>query len=120
MPGWGVKVAVATEIRQMILNLFLAFVIATGYCNASCDKPPTHPAYGITASGTRTHEGTIACPPEWDFGTKVFIPGEGRFVCEDRGGAIKGNRIDIYFPTCDEALEWGVQEKPVIVMEELF
>lgn len=103
-----------------MLKIFLLTLIITGYCNGSCDKPPAHPAYAITANGTRTHEGTIACPPQWDFGTKVYIFGEGWFICEDRGGAITKNRIDRWFDTCGEALEWGVQEKWVIVMGELF
>lgn len=103
-----------------MLKIFLLTLIVSGYCDLSCDKPPTHPAYAITASGTRTHQGTIACPPDWDFGTRVYVPGVGRFICEDRGSAIKGNRIDLWFPTCDEALEWGVQEKQVVVAGELF
>lgn len=102
----------------MMLNLFVLTLIISGYCNSSCGKLPTHPAYAITASGTRTHLGAIACPPEWPFGTKVYIPGEAWFVCEDRGSAIKGNRIDIWFPTCDEAIEWGMRERIAIVQGE--
>lgn len=95
-------------------------VIATAYCDNSCGKAIEHPAYGLTARGTRTHEGTLACPPQWDFGTRVYIPGEGWFVCEDRGSAITKNRIDRWFSTCEEAMEWGVQEKRVVVVGELF
>lgn len=38
--------------------------------------------------------------------TNVFAKGR-RLICKDRGGAIRGNRLDIWFPSCEEALEWG-------------
>jgi 3D (Asp-Asp-Asp) domain-containing protein len=62
---------------------------------------------GITASGSKVHRGTLACPPNFPFGTKVDIDGMGIFVCEDRGGAIKGNHVDIYMPTKNEAFAFG-------------
>jgi 3D (Asp-Asp-Asp) domain-containing protein len=63
---------------------------------------------GITASGLKVKEGvTIACPPQFPLGTKVKIEGMGTRVCEDRGGAIKGNHIDIYVETKKEAFSFG-------------
>ncbi|NIU84284.1 MAG: hypothetical protein GWN64_12630, partial [Candidatus Thorarchaeota archaeon] len=49
-------------------------------------------------------------------GTEISIPGynNGRPVkVFDRGGAIKGNRLDVFFPTHQKALEWGVQNLAV-------
>ena len=43
------------------------------------------------------------------FGTKLDIPGYGIVQVLDRGGAIKGNRLDVFFPTHQEALNWGVK-----------
>lgn len=63
---------------------------------------------GITASGLRVKENhTIACPPELPFGAKLKIEGYGVYSCEDRGGAIKGNHIDIYMETKAEAFAFG-------------
>lgn len=64
---------------------------------------------GITASGTKAKRGTIAADTRYyPFGTKMYIPGYGYGVVEDRGGAIKGrNRIDLWFPTEAEAIKWG-------------
>jgi 3D (Asp-Asp-Asp) domain-containing protein len=62
---------------------------------------------GITASGIKVHRGTLACPSSFPFGTKIEIDGMGTFVCEDRGGAIKGNHVDIYVPTKKEAFSFG-------------
>lgn len=63
---------------------------------------------GITASGLKVKEGvTIACPPQFPFGVKLNIEGMGTYVCEDRGGAIKGNHVDIYMETKKEAFKFG-------------
>jgi 3D (Asp-Asp-Asp) domain-containing protein len=63
---------------------------------------------GITASGLKVKEQrTLACPPQYPFGTKVKIEGVGTFVCEDRGGAIKGNHFDIYVETKKQAFAFG-------------
>ncbi len=64
---------------------------------------------GITASGAMaTANHTIAAPKTFSFGTKVVINGV-TYTVEDRGGAIQGNRIDIYMDTHSQALQWGVR-----------
>ena len=77
----------------------------TGYCPCSecCGKED-----GITSSGVKaTANHTIAAPSKYAFGTKIHFDGHGTFVVEDRGGSIKGNRLDRFFNTHQEALNWG-------------
>ena len=63
---------------------------------------------GITSSGVKVRENrTLACPPAFPFGVKIKIEGYGTYVCEDRGGAIKGNHFDIYMETKREAFAFG-------------
>jgi len=63
---------------------------------------------GITASGRMVRENhTIACPRNYKLGTKIYIEGMGTYVCDDRGGAIKGNHFDIYMKTKTEAFAFG-------------
>lgn len=63
---------------------------------------------GITASGNMVKQNrTLACPRGYEFGTEIFIEGMGTYVCEDRGGAIKGNHFDIYMETKAEAFAFG-------------
>jgi 3D (Asp-Asp-Asp) domain-containing protein len=63
---------------------------------------------GITSSGLKVKENrTLACPPAFPFGAKVSIDGIGTLVCEDRGGAIKGNHFDIYMETKKQAFAFG-------------
>lgn len=80
-------------------------VVATGYCSCSkcCGK-----TNGITASGARASWGTIAAPRGYAFGSRYRISGlPGTFTVRDRGGAINGNRIDIWFSSHSNALAWG-------------
>lgn len=83
------------------------FVNASAY-TASADE--CGKSDGITASGLKVREQeTIACPPLFPFGTKIKIETMGTYICEDRGGAIKGNHIDIYMETKKEAFSFGRQ-----------
>lgn len=97
---------------------------ATAYCPCEkcCGKWAKNRPNGIvyTASGEVAREGvTIAA--DWNVlpkGTRVEIKGLGSRVVQDRGGAIRGNRIDIYFDSHQEALEFGVQEVQLRIKEE--
>lgn len=66
-------------------------------------------ADGLTASGVPAVGRICAAPPEYPFGTRLWIEGLGEYVVQDRGGDITGNRLDILFATHAEAKEWGVQ-----------
>lgn len=68
---------------------------------------------GFTASGTKaTANRTIAMSKDYAFGTVVEIDGN-TYIVEDRGGAIKGDKIDIYFEDHAKADEFGRQTKEV-------
>ena len=86
----------------------------TAYCScAKCCGKVT----GRTASGTSAKAGqTVAASGQFAFGTKLNINGK-EYTVEDRGGAIQGNRIDIYMNSHAEALAWGVKYLPVQVVE---
>lgn len=86
----------------------------TAYCSCSkcCGK-----STGRTASGTQATAGrTVAAPAKFAFGTKLNIGGN-IYTVEDRGGAIQGNRIDIYVSSHSAALQWGVKYLPVSVVQ---
>ena len=83
-------------------------VRATAYTHtdAGCDM--------ITATGTTVHKGTVAVDPRFiPYGTRMFIvSNDGEYIyglatAEDCGGAIKRDRMDLYFSTYDECMEFG-------------
>ena len=63
------------------------------------------------------HDGTIAADTSYyPFGTRMYVPGYGWGVVEDRGGAIKGaGRIDLYFDSHQRALSWGRKKVGVTI-----
>ncbi|MDR3228559.1 MAG: 3D domain-containing protein [Puniceicoccales bacterium] len=72
---------------------------------------------GITASGKRTTAGTVASSPTGlPLGTLLYIEGEGVFRVEDRGGGLQNDQLDMWFPTHEEALQWGRQKRRVTVL----
>ena len=61
-----------------------------------------------TATGTWPSRGTVAVDPRViPTGTKLWVEGYGEAVAADTGGAIIGNRIDLYMDSKDECLQWG-------------
>lgn len=89
----------------------------TAYC--SCEICCGEWSDGFTYSGELAHEGvTIAADlSKLPLGTVVEIEGIGERVVQDKGGAIKGNRIDLFFYHHSDALAFGVQELEVTVIE---
>jgi 3D (Asp-Asp-Asp) domain-containing protein len=90
----------------------------TAYC--PCPKCCGEYSDGVTANGHEIRPGDtfVAADRRYSFGTEMLIPGysNSRAVkVLDRGGAIKGNRLDVFFATHQEALEWGVKYLEVSV-----
>lgn len=97
---------------------------ATGYTAGveSTGKHPGHPEYGITYSGVKVKRdlfSTIAADLSvFPIGTVLFIPGYGYGVVADKGGAIKGNKLDLYYDTVDEVYEeWGKRTLEVSIVK---
>jgi len=80
------------------------------------DPAETDDTPNITASGTRTRDGIVACPRDIPFGTKVEIDGE-QYVCEDRMNARYNNHFDIWMEHKEDALEWGRQLLEVKILK---
>lgn len=84
----------------------------TAYC--PCPKCCGQYSDGITANGHRIRPGDtfVAADRRYSFGTEMIIPGysNGQPVkVLDRGGAIRGDKLDAFFHTHQEALQWGVK-----------
>lgn len=76
-----------------------------------------HKRVGIAADGTKAKKGTIAADASlFPFGTEMYVPGYGWGVVHDRGRAIKGHHIDIFFDDHDDAMKWGRKRLDVVVI----
>ncbi|ACL74558.1 3D domain-containing protein [Ruminiclostridium cellulolyticum] len=99
---------------------------ATSYTASFKDtgKRPGEPGFGITATGAKVRRGIIAVDPRViPLGTRVYVevPGKaadyGYAVASDTGGAIKGNKIDVYLESGSQVDAWGVKKVKVYILK---
>ena len=63
---------------------------------------------GRTSSGRPVGRGVVAVDPRViPMGSRMFVPGYGQGIAADRGSAVRGHLIDVWFPTLAEARAWG-------------
>jgi 3D (Asp-Asp-Asp) domain-containing protein len=91
-------------------------VTATAY-TAYCEG-----CSGITKTGQNLRQDpsqkVIAVDPRViPLGSKVYVEGYGEAIAGDIGGAIKGNRIDIFIPNYAQAIDFGVQSLEVTILD---
>lgn len=91
-------------------------VSATAY-TASCNG-----CSGVTKTGINLKQNpdmkVIAVDPSViKLGTKVHVEGYGYAVAGDIGGAIKGNKIDVFIPTKDAAYNWGRKNVKITILD---
>lgn len=95
----------ATEVNFESLKPIVEMEVSA-YCSCveCCGKSD-----GITASGKVATEGrTIAADTDmYPIGTLLYLEGIGFRTVEDRGGAIQGNKLDLFFASHKDALEFG-------------
>ncbi len=91
----------------------------------STGKLPGDKYYGITASGTKVRPGVVAVDPNViPLGTKLYIQSldgskdYGFAIAEDTGGAIKGNRIDLFFENSQDVYRFGRRKVKVYILND--
>lgn len=90
-------------------------MVATGYDDSyECN----YPYYGAPSYiGLPLARGIIATDPKViPMGTRLYVEGYGMGIAADQGNAIKGNRIDLFFDTRQEALNWGMRTVKVTIL----
>ena len=71
-----------------------------------------------TATGIYPYEGVAAVDPQViPLGTKLYVENYGIAIAADTGGGIKGNRIDVFFDTHHEAINWGRRTVKIHILE---
>jgi N-acetylmuramoyl-L-alanine amidase len=103
----------AQETTAAVKEVSVTATAYTAYCTG-CS--------GLTATGvdlrSNPNQKVIAVDPNViPLGSKVYVEGYGHAIAADTGGAIKGNRIDVFIPSQDQALNWGVQTVNVQILD---
>lgn len=111
----GSKPVVASVSRGDVAETKEFYVTATAY-TAHCNG-----CSGMTATGINLKENphvkVIAVDPSIiPLGTKVWVEGYGYAVAGDKGSAIKGNKIDVFFPEKSQANQWGRKKVKIRIL----
>lgn len=109
-----------TRFRQSITMNASAYDLSF----QSTGKVPGDSHYGITASGTKARPGVVAVDPRViPLGTKLYIRSldgskdYGFAVAEDKGGSIKGNKIDLFFESAEQVRQFGRRKVKVYILD---
>ena len=105
--------APAPATQQAGKEMTVSATAYTAYC-AGCS--------GTTATGqdlrSNPNQKVIAVDPTViPLGSKVWVEGYGTAIAGDTGGAIKGNKIDVFIPSQSAALEWGRKNITIKVLD---
>lgn len=97
-------------------------ITRTIYMNASAYTASCDGCSGTTVTGldlkANPNLKVIAVDPNIiPIGTKVHVDGYGDAVAADTGGAIHGNKIDIFIPTESGAIQWGRRTVAVQILQ---
>lgn len=106
-----------TPSRSTADNVVKEFTVSASAFTANCNG-----CSGITRTGINLkknpHLKVIAVDPDViKLGTKVHVEGYGYAVAGDTGGAIKGNRIDVFIPNKSDAYKWGRKDVKIKILE---
>lgn len=73
-----------------------------------------------TATGVEPREGLIAVDPKViAMGSKVYVEGYGYAIAADTGGDIRGNRIDVFFSSLRQCIDWGRRPVHIYVLNTI-
>lgn len=110
--GTKEEVQVASSRGENTRTITTASVRSTPRTDKTISVVATaYTGHSVTSTGTIPKWGTIAVDPSViPYGSKVYIPSLNKtFIAEDCGGAIKGNKIDIYMGDESSVNSWGRQ-----------
>ena len=92
------------------------YVSSTAY-TASCNGCSGHTATGINLLANPGAKVIAVDPSVIPLGTKVYVEGYGYAVAADTGGAIRGFKIDVFFPSNSEAYRWGARKVKIKILK---
>lgn len=105
-------------------NVITASATAYDLSYESCGKNPGDRGYGITASGMQARYGVVAVDPRViPLGTRLYIEAAdgswvyGEAIAGDTGGAIKGNKVDLFFNSRSECMAFGRRTAKIYILD---
>ena len=98
-----VKKTTTTKSKATYKTLRVSSTAYTAYCSGCSGRTKT----GINLRANPNMKVIAVDPKVIPLGTKVWVEGYGTAIAADTGGAIKGNKIDVFMSTKKKAYAWG-------------
>ena len=106
------NVAISTPPASSGTEMTVTATAYTAYCTGCSGTT----AYGIDLRSNPNQKVIAVDPSIIPLGTKVWVEGYGEAIAGDVGSAIKGHKIDVFIPTYENAMEWGVKKVKIKII----
>ncbi|WP_203247258.1 3D domain-containing protein [Sporosarcina beigongshangi] len=111
------KAVAKTPSRSTTDKVVKEFTVSASAFTANCNGCSGLTATGINLKSNPDMKVIAVDPNIIKLGTKVYVEGYGYAVAGDTGGSIKGNKIDVFFPTKAEAYKWGRKNVKIKILK---
>jgi 3D (Asp-Asp-Asp) domain-containing protein/LysM repeat protein len=114
------KINIVTKVNnkpvpEKKINNKVITVKATAY-TASCKGCSGVTRTGVDLKSNPNSKVISVDPTVIPLGSKVYVEGYGYATAADTGGAIKGNRIDVFIPSQNNAIQFGSKQLKVTIL----
>ena len=105
--------AAPPEEEEAVKEMTVTATAYTAYCTGCSGTT----AIGIDLRANPNQRVIAVDPRVIPLGAKVWVEGYGEAIAGDTGGAIKGNKIDVFIPSEENAMEWGVKTVKIKILD---
>lgn len=106
------QVQVSSAEEEVVKEMTVTATAYTAYCTGCSGTT----AIGIDLRANPNQRVIAVDPRVIPLGTKVWVEGYGEAIAGDTGGAIKGNKIDVFIPSQESAMAWGVKTVKIKIL----
>ena len=107
------QVSRGNDNGAVVKEFYVSSTAFTAYCNGCSGRTAT----GINLRANPNMKVIAVDPSVIPLGTKVYVEGYGYAIAGDTGSAIKGNKIDVFFPTKADAYRWGSKKVKIKILD---
>ncbi|MBQ0138402.1 MAG: SH3 domain-containing protein [Kurthia sp.] len=93
-------------------SFYVTSTAYTAYCSGCSGRTAT----GINLRANPSKKVIAVDPRVIPLGSKVYVQGYGTAIAGDTGGAIRGNRIDVFKSSKKAALNWGRRTVKITIL----
>jgi 3D (Asp-Asp-Asp) domain-containing protein len=107
--GTATKAAAKTTVKKAAATAYKTITVKAYAYTVNCKGCSGITAIGLNLKKNPSIKAIAVDPKVIPLGSKVYVEGYGYAIAADKGKSIKGNKIDVFMPTKEKAIQWGVK-----------